>query len=72
MEQEKDKRSIMPGPYPPPPYPPPPPYNEMHHMGIRLVQMGLEMLQNCEPIYPEPYYETQNDGLAKAEEGDSA
>ena len=56
----------MPGPFPPPP---PPPYNEMHHMGVRLIQMGLEMLQNCEPIYPEPYYASEAGAEEERESG---
>jgi len=64
--EEKDRRSIMPGPFPPPP---PPPYNEMHQMGVRLIQMGLEMLQNCEPIYPEPYYASEAGAEEERESG---
>jgi hypothetical protein len=52
MEEQQEKTSIMP---PQPPY-----YNEMHQMGLRLVEMGLELLRNG-MIYPpyEPYNAVQ-------------
>jgi hypothetical protein len=65
MVQEKEKRSIMPGPMPPMP---PPNYNEMHQMGLRLVEMGLELLRNGQ-IYPcDPPYQPfdAKDNLEKA------
>ena len=44
--KDKAAASIMPGPYPPPP-----PYNEMREMGLRLIRMGVELLEN-EVVYP--------------------
>ena len=47
MKNEKENTSIMPGPYPPPP-----PYNEVREMGLRLIKMGLELLENENVIHP--------------------
>lgn len=41
-EKIAESDSILPGP----PNPPPPPDDEMHQMGLRLIEMGLELLRS--------------------------